>query len=195
MARDALKRIVGESEAEFRSRLIRHKQNERDKDAPLITPEAARHGDYHRDFVTDVDEGTKAWTLVNRGGDSVARWKKAGKLSPNQIAAIELCEKLWQTAWQPPQLTAQYGERIPGSGNQELRNLFQTDAREALKRIENYFPGKTRDYWCVFENIVRHGQPANIAGMTIGETSRASSDRALLTVQFVSNFVAAMEGL
>lgn len=195
MAREALKRITGESEAEFRSRLIRRKQNERDKDAPLVTPECASHGDYRREFVTDVDENTKAWTVVNRGGTPVARWLARDMLSHTQAAAIELCERLWLTAWQPPQLTAQYGERIPGSGNQELRNLFQTDAREDLKRIESYFPGKTRDYWCVFENIVRHGMAAGVAGSEFGYSGRAASDKAHAIVCFVADIVAQNEKL
>ncbi len=51
-----------ESHWQWRSRLIREAQQERDRTEPLITSETARHGGYVDETVMHVETGTRVET-------------------------------------------------------------------------------------------------------------------------------------
>lgn len=193
--RDEHAKQRGETEAQWRSRIVRMKQEARNRDEPLVTPEAERHGMYESGFVTNVDDGTKAYTSINRGGSPVARWIAADRLTQTQQAVITLCLHLWRLAGIQQRVTANYGERISGSGNIEVRATNEIEAREDLHRIRAYFPGPLAGYFDVFENIVRHEMPAGVAGSTLGYGNRSAQDRAHQIVCFVADYVAAREGI
>lgn len=193
MGKAGLSKRRDETEAEWLSRRARAKQNERDRSEPIAPVEAQAHGDYRTGFVTHVETATKAHTLVNRGGTPVCRWEAAGKLDINQLAVIAMMERLWRLAGLNQRVTANYGERLIGGGNAEHRAANEIEAREDLHRIRNYFPGKLGDYWQVFEDVVRHGGPANDAGASLGYGSRGGEYRAHTIVCFVADVIAAKE--
>lgn len=158
------------------------------------TAEYLAHGGFHRQFVTHVDSQTKAMVYV-AAHDPVERWERAGRLSYTQMAAIGFMRLLWDRAGISQRVTASYGERIPGGGNEERRAAIEIDARKDLHRVQEYFPGKTQDYYRVFENVVRHGEPAGVVGSRLGFGGRSGADRAHTIVCFVADIISMKERL
>lgn len=173
---------------QWRSRLLRQRQEQRDKDEPIIPAEALKHGDYQTALVLDPSGDTRnaARTLINRGGDPVARWEAKGKLSDNQLVAIAHCQRLWRLAGHASRITANYGERIPGQGSSERACLNEIEARQDLERLSTRF----KRYWDVFENVCRHGHSAGTAGEVSGLIhGRSAMDRAHTIVCMVADMV------
>lgn len=185
--------LPGETRIEYTLRLAKMKANARDKDDPIVTPEAERHGDYRAEFVTHVDSNTKAQTRINRGGAPVDRWLAAGKLTEPQWAVIQWCYTLWDRAGIKQSVTAQYGERIAGTGSSEHAANAAIDARADLYRIMDYFPGPLQAYWSVYENCCRFEMPAGVAGSTLGYGNRSAETRAHQIVAFVCDIIASRE--
>ncbi|QQN73942.1 hypothetical protein [Croceicoccus sp. YJ47] len=191
-ARDRNAKRRDESDVQFRSRLARQRQNERDRNEPIVPKEAQAHGDYHTAFVTHAETNTKAHVVMNRGGCPVSRWKAAGRLSDTQVGAIDLCHHLWALAGLKTKMTANYGERIPGCGNSERFAINEIEARDDLHRIKGYVPAK---YWDIYENVVRFDEPAGVAGSTLARNTRSGMDAAFVVVCFVADVIAMKEGL
>lgn len=187
-----LRKRRDETEWQFRSRLARVRQEARDRTEPIVPKEAERHGDYEKGFVMHVETATKAHTLRNRSVDAVERWKGSGRLQPTQVAAIDLCRRLWALAGISQRVTANYGERVVGIGSVERRAINEIEAREDLHRIRGYVP---EPYWRVFENVVRHNEPTGTAGASVGFEGKAAQSRAYVIVCFVCDLIAMQERL
>ena len=133
---------------------------------------------------------------VHTGASPYARWKASGSISPTQELAIDHCLRLWElTGITGPSVTAGYGERIPGGQRDDPEWLTAKilDAKDDLRRIEGYFP---RCYWQIFENCIRHDEPAGRAGSRIMGWGNASAVHSARTVvQFVADIVADKERL
>lgn len=157
------------------------------------TPEQLAKGGYKRRFVMHTETATETAAFVSRH-DPVKRWEDLGRLEPHQLAAIDLCQHLWETACLPIKVTGTYGERIAATGSSEARTNAQLDARESLYRIMDYFAGLEK-WWAVFENVCRHGEPAGIAGSRLGYGGRSGADRAHTVVCFVADKIAEQERL
>jgi len=186
-------RQPGESSIEYIMRLARMKANSRSKDDALVTPEAERQGDYRSDFVTHVETNTKAYTKLNRGGDPVSRWTASGSLTDAQIAVIKWCYARWELAGLQQRVTANYGERIPGEGSNELRSAREIDARDDLHRVRDYFPGPLLTYWQCFENVCRFDMPAGVAGLALSPSNRTADAWAHQVVCFVADIIGSRE--
>jgi hypothetical protein len=183
----------GETRLEYVMRLARMKANARSKDDPIVPVEAERHGDYRTEFVTHVDSNTKAQTRINRGGAPVDRWLASGKLTEPQWAVIQWCYTLWDRVGLKQAVTAQYGERIAGTGSSEYATLAQIEAKEDLNRLIDYFPGPLRAYWSCFEDVCRFDMPAGVAGSTLGYGTRSADTRAHQIVCFVADVISSRE--
>ncbi|MCR4298240.1 MAG: hypothetical protein NUV75_05745 [Gallionella sp.] len=159
----------------------------------LETPPVAQviNGDFTRDFVTHSETNTNAMVYRNNGGSPVRRW--GDKIDDTHHKIIDHCLVLWSIAGCQQRVTAQYGQRIPGSGNSEHACNREIDAREQLHRIRDYFPGQLADYFVIFENVVRHEIPAGVAGASREFEGKAASARALTIVRFVCDVIASYE--
>ena len=157
------------------------------------TPEQLGKGGYDRLALPNPEGGNRAALVhINRGGTPVMRWIEDGKLSDTQQRAIAHCLYLWRLCGLEQRVTANYGERIPGSADSELRASNEIEAREDLHRIREYFPAH---WWEVFENVVRFDEPAGVAGSRLGFGSRSACDRAHTTVCFVADTIFMKERL
>lgn len=167
------------------------KRKTRRQPDPGDTPTDAQlaHGGYVRDYVTHVDSNTKAMAFI-AAHDPVDRWKRAGRLSITQLAAIGYCERLWRLAGLEQRVTANYGERI--RGHAESRAVNEIEAREDLHRVQGYVPPQ---WWSVFENVVRWREAAGVAGSSLGFGERGAIDRAHTVVCIVADLIAMKEGL
>ena len=145
-----------------------------------VNPFAQQHGDY-------VREGNKA--SINRGGTPVARWTRDGLLEETQLAAIQLCLKLWERAGRHTKLVQ---DLLAVKGQQASPGLAQQEAMDRLSRIQAYIPWK---YWQVFENVCRFDEPAGVAGSRLAGSRRSSIDAARICVCFVADIIAMKERL
>lgn len=163
---------------------------------PMVTPTQAQleNGSYERKFITHTETNTKAMAFVS-DHDPVERWLRAGRLSDTQETAIIFVRRLWELAGIKQSVTANYGERIPGSGNSERRAINEIEAREDLHRIIDYFPTPLDGYYRLFENVCRHGMPAGVAGGALGFGTRSAQDRAHQIVAFVADIISSKERL
>lgn len=148
---------------------------------PTVNPFTEQHGDYDRN----------GRYVVNRGGTPVARWKAAGHLSDSQQAAIAHCIRLWEIVGAPSiKLVANLDRTVfgsPGDGHP-----MEIEARSDLSRIKAYVP---RDYFEVFENVVRFDEPAGRAGSRFANEAREAQTCARTVVQFVADIIAMKERL
>jgi hypothetical protein len=149
----------------------------------IITPEQRAKGTY--------TEGTR---IINRGGTPVMRWLNAGTLTETQKIAIDICAKLWSIVGIKQSTTANYGERIAGTGNEELRTAVYLEAKEDLARIRDYFRGMD-EYWSIWEMVCRFDEPAGLAGSSLGLGDRSAEVRANQIVRFMADFIATKERL
>lgn len=165
-----------------------------DRDTIAPTEAQLANGEYIQTSMPDPDGGNRvAQVHINRGGSAVERWKAASKLDDRQQDVIGWMLGLWQIAGLQQRITANYGERIPGGGCSELAAAREIDARDALKRVSGYFPGRTSHYLDVFEDIVRHEMPAGEAGATTGFYGKSAQSRALTIVRFVCDVIGTHE--
>ena len=155
------------------------------------TPEQIAKGGVGREDFIHADLGQRVTAYVNRGGTPLARWIAEGKLSDNQQTAIAHCLYLWRMAGIDQRVTANYGERIPGSGSNEHRAANEIEARHDLHRIQGYIPAK---YFDCYQNVIRFDEPAGVAGSKLGFTGRAC-DRAHTIVCFVADLIFEKERL
>lgn len=146
----------------------------------VITPEQRAKGTY---------SGERR--IVNNH-DPVMRWIAAGRLTEGQQAAIGYVRRLWDLSGLKQALTANYGHVAIGTGCAERRAVLEIEAREDLHRCQEYVP---RAYWEVFENVCRWGEPAGVAGSSLGFGGREAQTRALTIVCFVADIVAMRERL
>lgn len=190
---DPLAKRSGETDRQWKSRLaLARVMNPERAKGEVANDFAQQHGSYTQRFVTHVETATRAQAHVNRGGTPICRWEAAGKLTMTQLAVIAWCQRLWRLAGSNQRVTANYGERIIGSGNAEGRAANELQAREDLHRIQDYVP---HAYWDVFENICRHSMAAGEAGVGPGYTGKAAQNRAHTIICFVADIVAMREGL
>lgn len=143
-------------------------------------------------YVTHVETGTITKTHV-AAHSLVARWKRAGRLSDTQIAAIALCEALWAKCGLRQKLTASYGERMPGGCDNEWLAASVIQAGKDLARIEGYCVPWQFEW---FENVVRWGEAAGSAGASLGfNGSKGAQAATLMLVQCVADQIAKEERL
>lgn len=156
------------------------------------TPEQLAQGGYERGFVTHVETGTVTTAHIS-AHSPVERWKRAGRLSDSQIAAIALCEALWAKCGISQKLCSTYGERLPIAFENEWAAVHKMDAQRRLDRIEGYIPPHM---WSVWENVVRFDEPAGTAGASLGfEGSKGSQAAVLMLVMNVADIIAREERL
>lgn len=146
----------------------------------VITPEMRNKGTY---------EGERR--IVNNH-DPVQRWITSGKLTESQQHAIGYVRRLWEIAGLERSVTANYGHVASGGGCAERRAAIEIDAREDLHRIQDYVPAQ---YWSVWELVCRFGEPAGVAGSTMGAGGKSAQARSHTIVCFVADIVAMKERL
>lgn len=162
-------------------------------DMELPTPAQLANGDFERDFTNHVETNTKAMTYRNRGGTPLCRWVAGKKLDDVQLRVINRCLEIWRLIGMHQSLTAKYGERLDRSSDWSRSSVRALEAKEDLARFKSYFPGRARDYFSVFENVIRHNIPAGVAGAVDTPDKKVAANRALTIVRFVCDIIATHE--
>lgn len=169
------------------------------KEEALVSPFVARHGDYRRDLIVDLNGelGGKRQSMVkvvrNIAVTTVDRWLALGGpgFAEPQRRAIDHVRSLWAITGSGPRITARYdGIGIPStSGGGERENYLS--ALHALQRYEKEFPHYV---WEAFELVVRFDQPAGVAGSRMAANTAQQQAHAKACVGFVASKIAEWRG-
>lgn len=152
----------------------------------LPTPEQLANGDFERNFITHAESNTKATAYRRRDSSIVETWHREGAVGFDEPAmrAIADCILFWQRMGEP-RVTANYGERIAASTHGEGHT--QQEAADEIARRRRLVP---RTYWDVFENVVRHNEPAGVAGSRFASNRPQQIASARAIVGLVANVIA-----
>ena len=171
----------------------------RKRKAPVITPmdlptpEQLASGDFERDFVTHVDSNTKAMAFRRRDSCIVEKWCREGGIGFDEGAkrVIADCTLLWMRLGEP-RLIAQYGERLPPSASGD--GMARQEALDQLHHYKHVLGARMGPYWSVFENVVRHNEPAGVAGSRFANNDPQRIQSAKVITGMVASFIAAKMG-
>jgi hypothetical protein len=116
----------------------------------------------------------------------IETWHKQGAVGFEEPAmrAIADCVTFWQRMGEP-RITANYGERIAASTHGD--GYTQQEAADEIALRKRLVP---RQYWDVFENVVRHNEPAGIAGSRFASNRPQQIASARAIVGLVANVIA-----
>ena len=161
-------------------------------DAELPTPEQLRNGDFQRDFVTHAETNTKA--MAYRNSTILEKWIREGGpgFDTGAQRVIADCLMFWSIA-KPSKTTAEYGERTPVGTNDNAR-FTREDAIDELHHRKKLLGAGMDAYWDVFENVVRHNEPAGVAGSRFAKNTPASIQSAKVITGMVASFLASKLG-
>ena len=166
---------------------------------PLITPYTARHGQYRRELIVDLNGelGGKRQSMVrvlrNLAVTAVDRWLAQGGpgFEAPQRQAIDHVRSLWAITGSGPRVTANYdGIGIPSTGGGGERESYLS-ALHQLQRYEQEFP---RYVWEAFEQVVRFDEPAGAAGSRMAKNAAQQQAHAKACVGFVASKIAEWRG-
>jgi hypothetical protein len=166
----------------------------------LVNPFAQQHGHYEpSDFtLQEVTEGGKRKektlrVVMNRGGTTVERWHRAGKLDDRQMTAIAIYEGAWRRHIGEPRVVANWSAVIvrQATAALELRAASQHDARQLLRLFDqDIFFRRGLDDFNVWQNVVIFDEPAGVAGSRLGFASQQAQAVACFVIQSVAHEIA-----
>lgn len=159
-------------------------------DMELPTPAQLANGDFERDFVTHAESNTKAMAYRRRDTSVVEQWCREGATGFEEPAkrAIADCITFWQRMG-CQRITANYGERIAASTHGE--GYTAQEAADEIAFRKGLVPAR---YWDVFENVVRHNEPAGVAGSRFAKNRPQQIASARAIVGLVANIIAMRMG-
>lgn len=153
----------------------------------LPTVEQLANGDFERDFTTHAETNTKAITYRRRDSSIVETWvREAGPGFDHGAArVIADCQTFWQRMGDP-RVTANYGERIASATHGE--GYSQQEAADEIAHRKRLIGIPA--YWDVFENCIRHNEPAGVAGSRFANNRPQQIQSAKVIVGFVASLLA-----
>jgi hypothetical protein len=162
---------------------------------PLETPTAIQlaNDDFDRDFVTHAETNTKAMAYRRRESCIVEKWCREGGIGFDHGACrvIADCQALWAMLGEP-KLIAQYGERIASSTRDG--GWTREDAIDQIHFYKRSLGANMGQYWGVFENTVRHNEPAGVAGSQFAKNDAQRIQSAKVITGMVASFIAGKLG-
>lgn len=149
-------------------------------------PEQFENGVVKKQFTYHHETNTKTQTY--RKSHIVDKWIESGAVGFQRgaINAIRECEFLWERMT-CESLTASYEPRI-GGGEGGM------DRHEAIRRMARLQEGFDPVFWSVFENVVRHRNPAGKAASDLVGGSAKDTRQAMLIVGMVASTIAMRKG-
>ena len=163
-------------------------------EAELPTPEQLKNGDFERDFITHAETNTKAMAYRKRDSSILEKWIREGGPGFDQGAqrVIADCLLFWSIA-KPSKVTAQYGERMPQGTNDNTR-FTREDAIEEIHYRKKLLGSGMTWAWDIFENVVRHNEPAGVAGSSMANNRPQQIQSAKVVTGMVASFLASKLG-
>lgn len=156
----------------------------------LPTDAQLANGSFERDFITHAETNTKAMAYRNRESSILETWVRQGGpgFEVGAQRAIADCQLFWSRMGEP-RLIAVYGERMAASTHGD--GYTQQEAADEIAFRKRMFP---RQFWDVFENVVRHNEPAGVAGSRWATNRPQQIAAAKAIVGMVASMMAAKLG-
>ena len=151
------------------------------------------NGDFERDFVTHVESNTKAMAYRRRESCIVEKWCKQNEIGfgHGAVRIIANCQLYWMRLGEP-RLIAQYGERLPASTAGD--GWTRQEALDELHHYKKLLGAGMDTYWNVFEAVVRHNEPAGVAGSRFAKNDPQRIQSAKVITGMVASFLASKLG-
>lgn len=116
--RDPLAKRRDETDLQWRSRIDRHKQSERIRNEPIAPAESIAQGGMAKEFVTNLEDGTKTQTYRRRTTSSLLRLNLRGVITDDQLqAAIEIAGIAERIGKDVGVRVMRYGGRVDHEGS------------------------------------------------------------------------------
>ena len=162
---------------------------------PIVSPFAAQHGQYRQQFIPQNEDENRrnnqrmVAVVRNDAVTVVDKWLKDGGpgFEEPQGRAIGHVRGLWAIIGGGPSLIANYVGVGGGAGDRE----GYMAALHALSKYEAEFPPWI---WEAFEMVVRHDEPAGVAGSRLANNSPQRQSMAKACVGFVASKIAEWRG-
>jgi hypothetical protein len=144
------------------------------------------------DVLTEAQRAKQEYTgngRTFRRDTLLDRWFREGGpgFGEGAALAVKWCQKAWESQGIIGRLSAAYEPTIGGSVNHE----HVIEMREELIYTERLFP---KAHWSVFESVVRHGQPAGVAGSDLATNTPQATASAKAIVGMVASMIAMQRG-
>lgn len=148
------------------------------------TPEQLAKGNAKSGFVVHVDSWTTA--KAYRVSNVLDRWFDEGRngFEAPARAAIEWCQVRWEARGVIGRQCANYSPTCGSGGGEVVRDI---ELRDELDDMKALFPDR---HWFVFENVVRWGQPAGVAGSDFANNDPQAIASARAIVGMIANMIA-----
>lgn len=182
---------VGENDLQWRSRIAKLEQDERDRSEPLVTPFAQSNGRYRQQTVMHVETNTRVETYRNiELPRIIEQWHAEGRVGFELPAmdAMRRCIALWDSRPLIGSLSAAYSPAIKSGANDYDRHVIR--ALDDTREIDRYKGLFHPAHWRVFERIVRFNLPIGSAGEEIEANGPQSTASARSIVGLIANAIA-----
>lgn len=149
------------------------------------------NGDYVREFVMHAESATQSMANRNRVSSIVDKWfeERWPGFEYGAQLAINWCHKCWEARGHIGNLTANYEPTISsGTVTQFARDV---ELKDELDEVRSWFHPT---HWSVFEDCVRWGKAAGIAGAALESNNAQAIAATRATVGLVANFIAMKRG-
>lgn len=125
-----------------------------------------------------------------RNSAIVEKWFKEGHIGFHEGArlAIEWCHKRWEARGVIGKLCASYEPTIGHGGGNPARDIELRDELDTIKA--EFHPA----HWDIFENVVRWGSPAGVAGSDLADNPPQAIASARAVVGMIASFIATKRG-
>jgi hypothetical protein len=149
------------------------------------TPEQSLNGEYERETIIHGESGRRE-TVHRNKSDILEKWIRDGGVGfeKGAVQVIRDCQFYWSRC-NGPRLCAQYGERMPRGQSDG------TGETEALSELAHMAKGVPPEFWSIYENVCRFGEPAGYAGSAWAKNTAQQIQSAKVTVGMVASFIAA----
>jgi hypothetical protein len=153
----------------------------------LPTPEQLANDDWDTDLIMHAETATFAKAYRKREKTGLELWMKQGGIGYDEgaLRAIQSCQQLWACMGNA-RVTARYDVPMPPTTGDD--GWTAQEASDEMARRKKAFP---RAYWDVFENVVRHGEPAGVAGSRLANNRPQQFAAAKTIVGMVASMLAA----
>lgn len=118
------------------------------------------------------------------------RWFEEGGpgFGPGEKLAVDWCHKVWESTGIIGRLSASYEPTIGGG---RVNHEHALEMRDAFRDIVAQIPA---DRWSIFQNVVRHGLPAGVAGSDLANNTAQATAATKAIVGMVASMIAMQRG-
>ncbi|USI71628.1 hypothetical protein [Sphingomonas morindae] len=161
---------------------------------PLVTPEAARQGDYAEEQFVDAAGQRPIVVMRNRGGTTVERWFARGDLSRGQAEALALYARCWRMWIGEQRVVANWSLTPSFRDGAASIDDFAATRLAAKAKLDHFddaiFFSLPLHYLETWRNVVIFDEAAGVAGSRLGYRNDGAQAAAKAIVLLIADMIA-----